>query len=93
VITDLVGIDGDLRFAPYFLFPSIAHAVSIKKRGEKLFHVTVGANPWKRHISKIHLGNIVKKYGGGGHQYVGGCEATNYKDAKKIVDDIIKKIS
>ena len=60
------------RFAPFYLNPEIHYAVTLLPTRAGV-HITVASNPWNRPKSDFHLGNEMKKYGGGGHQGVGGC--------------------
>lgn len=75
------------RFAPFFLHKNISFAVTLlpTRAGD---HITVSSNPWNRPSTNIHLGNLMKKYGGGGHAYVGGCNPPNSHKAMRWAREI-----
>ncbi len=74
-----------LRFAPYYLHPTVLYGVRITKKG-RFYHMGVGANPWikgaarKKHAD-VHIGELMRKFGGGGHKNAGACEISSKKDA------------
>ncbi|UCD21087.1 MAG: hypothetical protein JSW08_00880 [archaeon] len=88
------------RFAPFHFFPESSLAVGIaksKKRGR--YYVKASQNPWKNVMPlmrKIKLGEIFKRYGGGGHDYVASSSRESKKDAqekfKRILEEIKTKL-
>ena len=87
---DLTRCPGEiLRYAPYYLFPNIRYAVRATMK-EKLYHVGVGENPWLKSKGKIHIGKLVKKYGGGGHLTVGAMDFDTKEKAVRAREEIIK---
>ena len=91
---DLIGTDfATLRFAPYYLHPKVLYAVRVTKRG-KFYHVGVGANPWmtaaarKKHAD-VHIGELMRKFGGGGHKNAGACEIATKRKAIAAAKAII----
>lgn len=61
------------RFAPFYLHPELHYAVTLLPTRAGV-HITAASNPWNRPPeSGIHLGEMMKEYGGGGHHGVGGC--------------------
>jgi hypothetical protein len=78
-----------LRYAPYYLFPKIRYSVRATMKG-RLYHLGVGENPWIANKGKIHIGKLVKKYGGGGHLTVGAADLNTQKEAERAREEIIK---
>jgi hypothetical protein len=79
----------ELRFAPFYLQPKSRYAVILKKsRG--YYHFTVSVNPWQRKKSKVHIGQLLTKYGGGGHKNVGGLETKTRQNADRIANELIE---
>ena len=77
-----------LLYAPFYLYPNLRYAIRFTKKGTTWFHPSVGENPWRpRH--KIHIGNLVRRYGGGGHEGVGGMEFDSQKKAERAIHEII----
>lgn len=87
---DLTAIEGEMRYAPYYLHPTLTYTLTLKKWGRKVFHIGLGANPWRREQNKIHIGAFLRKhYGGGGHRDVGGAEFRSAEAANKAVREVI----
>ncbi|HEY5221414.1 MAG TPA: hypothetical protein VIJ29_04760 [Candidatus Paceibacterota bacterium] len=91
---DLVGSGfHSLRFAPYYLKPKLMYGVRLTEKNG-LYHLGIGANPWikgaaeKKHRD-AHAGEILKKYGGGGHKKAGAVEFSTKSAAEKAVVEII----
>jgi hypothetical protein len=81
-----------LRYAPYDLFPKIRYAVRIRRKGP-VYSVGVGANPWLRRKGGVHLGKLVKKYGGGGHKDAAAVEFETRAEAMRAVEEMIKVLN
>ena len=77
-----------LLYAPYYLHPDLQYAIRFTKKGRTWFHPSVGENPW-RPKRKVHIGKLVQRYGGGGHETVGGIEFENRAAAEKAIAEII----
>ncbi len=79
------------RFAPFYLHPDIHFAVTLlpTRAGD---HITVSSNPWNRPKTDFDLGELMKKYQGGGHKAVGGCNPPNSVTAMKWAREIYNKI-
>ncbi|MEZ5975786.1 MAG: hypothetical protein R3F33_10275 [Planctomycetota bacterium] len=60
------------RFAPFYHHPDLSYAVGVipTRAG---FHITCGENPWNQPQNGVHVGELLGKYGGGGHRAVGGA--------------------
>ena len=79
---------GKNRYACYYLYPNLLYAVRILRKG-KFFQLSVGQNPWRRKENRIDIGEVMKKYGGGGHFGVGATEIPKKKDAEKYAHEIV----
>ena len=79
-------------FAPYSLHPKMLYSVRYNPHPgyQTLYHVNVAVNPWRRAENKKHIGELLQKYGGGGHKDVGGVEIQGKDKAFAAVDDFIK---
>jgi oligoribonuclease NrnB/cAMP/cGMP phosphodiesterase (DHH superfamily) len=64
------------HYAPYYLHPEKIYAIRYHPFPGRpsLFHINVSANPWRRAENRKHIGEMLKRYGGGGHKSVGGVE-------------------
>ncbi len=74
MIVDLTGdaTDDLAYFAPYYLHPKQLYLIRFHPfpRKPSLFHINVGSSPWRRAENKKNIGELLKKYGGGGHKAV-----------------------
>ena len=91
IITDLRGVDpiytGN-RFLIYSLFPTQNISMWIVDgRGKMNCPIAVGHSVLNR-TSKTDVGNLLLKYGGGGHKQVGTCQVP-YDDANRVIDELI----
>ena len=79
------------RFAPFYLHPDVQFAVTLlpTRAGD---HITVSSNPWNRPQTDFNLGELMKKYGGGGHQSVGGCNPSDSVTAMEWAREIYNVI-
>jgi hypothetical protein len=74
-------------YAPFYFHPSIRYGMRYTRKGP-WFHVSAGENPW-RPTGKVAFGKLMQKYGGGGHQTVGGVEFYEQRKADKAIREII----
>jgi len=77
------------RFLVYSLFPETASNARIRYNKDEPDKVVIslGSNIFSKSC-KVHLGRLVAKYGGGGHEGAGSCSC--HKDeAEKIISEII----
>jgi hypothetical protein len=77
-----------LRYAPYYLFPKVPYSIRITKKGT-LYHLGVGKNPWMSVVRKVHIGELMKKYGGGGHAGAGAAEFHDAASLRKAQEEIL----
>jgi len=80
------------HFALQYLFPRKLYFVRMSHR-DGLYHVNVGANPWMRKKGKVHVGELLQRFGGGGHKDVGGVEFKTKKESLDAVKTIIETIN
>lgn len=84
----------DSRFAPYYLYPKLRHALTLKKDSARDFRLSFNANSWRRKENKIHIGKYLRdNFGGGGHHDAGGATFASRKLAEKAAQKIIKNFS
>ncbi|OGZ53317.1 MAG: hypothetical protein A3B25_03720 [Candidatus Ryanbacteria bacterium RIFCSPLOWO2_01_FULL_48_26] len=81
-----------LRFAPYYLHPGLSYAMSFVKHG-KTFSLGWGSNPWHRPKDGIHIGEFLRRYGGGGHGVAGGAELSSRRAVQKAVEEIVEYVN
>ena len=75
------------RFAAFFHHEKAAFSVGVIPTRSG-FHVTAGQNPWNPPPDVVHLGEVMETYGGGGHKSVGGANAKDLEDARRIAREI-----
>jgi hypothetical protein len=75
------------RFAAFFHHADALYSVGVIPTRSG-FHVTAGQNPWNAPESGLHLGNVMERYGGGGHRAVGGANARSLEDARRIAREV-----
>lgn len=76
------------RFVIYSLYPKSSVSVhSLDAKGGETVSITVGHNITNR-TSKVDVGGLLLKYGGGGHRTVGTCQV-NAKEADRIIGEIV----
>ncbi|MEZ5980207.1 MAG: hypothetical protein R3F34_18615 [Planctomycetota bacterium] len=70
------------RFAPFYHYPEIVYAVGVipTRAG---FHVTAGENPWNKPDQGVHVGELMERFGGGGHRAVGGANPESLDAARR----------
>ena len=80
------------RFAPFYHHPDLHYAVGVipTRAG---FHVTCGENPWAQPKDGVHVGEIMERYGGGGHRAVGGANPNDLNQARKVAEEIADLIA
>jgi oligoribonuclease NrnB/cAMP/cGMP phosphodiesterase (DHH superfamily) len=92
MIIDLTGDPTDdlAYFGPYYLYPKMLYLVRFHPFPGKpsLFHINVGSSPWRRAENKKNIGTMLKEYGGGGHEYVGGVEILGKQKTVTVVSEI-----
>ncbi len=77
LLVDYTGLPGEPpETTPFDLFlhhETAQYAIRAKRDGDAdRVKISVSGNPFTR-PTRVHLGTLVKRYGGGGHQGAGGC--------------------
>ena len=84
------------RFGLALIYPESVIWLGLRTVIQGFVDISMGQNPWnpksKIALEKIHVGEILKKYGGGGHKDVGSARFDLYEKAKKALDQIKKEI-
>lgn len=81
-----------LRFAPAAISPKSEYVIRMSKKSNG-WHITAGQNPWNKPKKIVHIGNLLNKWGGGGHERVGGLEIKTKVETTKILEDILKVLN
>jgi oligoribonuclease NrnB/cAMP/cGMP phosphodiesterase (DHH superfamily) len=79
------------RFAPFYHHPDIHYAVGVIPTRQG-FHVSCGQNPWNPPPVDVHIGEIMERYGGGGHKAVGGANPPDLQAARRTAAEIAEKL-
>lgn len=79
------------RFAPFYHHPDIHYAVGVIPTRQG-FHVSCGQNPWNPPPVEVHIGEIMERYGGGGHKAVGGANPPDLPAARRTAAEIAEKL-
>lgn len=77
-----------LRFVPVMIYPRAKYVVRRRLSGG-WYHFSVGVNPWNIPSKHPNLGDLMKRYGGGGHKKIG---ATDFPEDQGRADRITKEI-
>ena len=64
------GVDGFNKFIPYYLAEGLRYTVVLTDSPRRA-KVSVGSNPWQRPDPLHNIGELCKRFGGGGHPVVG----------------------
>lgn len=81
--------DGN-RFLTYSLFPQCHTSIKIRfdGPGQKYVQISIGHNIFNSH-GHVNIGNLLAKFGGGGHAGAGGC-TLNARTADDDINKILK---
>jgi hypothetical protein len=96
IYVDLRGVknlpDGN-RFLLFTLFPegNIAVKVSDDVQRENTTAISVGYNIFNK-TSTVNVGELLHRYGGGGHKVVGSCRVPN-DQAEKAIEEIVAAVT
>jgi hypothetical protein len=95
IYVDLRGIaipDGN-RFLVFTLFPEGNIQVKVADDTQRLntTSISVGYNIFNP-TSKVNVGELLQKYGGGGHKVVGSCRVPNDK-AEQAIKEIVEAVT
>ena len=77
------------RFAAFLFYPRLRYVVRLVRHAR--YEISVGSNPWRRPKNGVHIGNLLReRYGGGGHQYVGGAGFPTKAKALQAAREIVQ---
>jgi hypothetical protein len=77
------------RFIAFYFHPEARYVVRLLRH--KSFELSVGINPWNKPKRKVHIGNLLRRrYGGGGHAYVGGCRFPTKEKALQASREVVQ---
>jgi hypothetical protein len=79
------------RFAPFYHHPRISYCVGVipTRAG---FHVTAGENPWNKPDPGVHVGELMERFGGGGHRAVGGANPHTLEASREVAIEIAEAL-
>jgi len=79
------------RFAAFYHHPDVHFSVGVipTRAG---FHITCGQNPWNTPPIDVHIGEIMERYGGGGHRAVGGANPPDLQAARAQAAEIAHEL-
>ena len=80
------------RFLEYVLYPEQNISVRIVDGKDKAFAMISIGHSIVNSTSKVDVGTLALKYGGGGHKRVGTCQVS-YNDADRVVGEILEVIN
>lgn len=79
------------RFAAFYHYPESSYLVGVipTRAG---YHVSAGENPWNPPNTGAHIGEIMERYGGGGHRSVGGANPPSLSDARRVAGEVAEAL-
>jgi len=80
------------RFLEYVLYPEQNISIRIANGKNKAFAMISVGNSIINNTSRINVGSLTLKYGGGGHERVGTCQVP-YEDVDKVVAEMLEVIN
>ncbi|MDO8669041.1 MAG: hypothetical protein Q7K65_01975 [Candidatus Buchananbacteria bacterium] len=80
------------HFLSYFIYPGVSYSAVVSYHGG-YYHLSIGKNRWAKRLGTANIGAILSKYGGGGHQGIGGLERKSKDEIMKISEIIIKYLN
>lgn len=88
-----VPVQSVTKFTQYEQFPDATYSVMLATMASGI-RISVGYNPWCGHPLDVDVSRICARYGGGGHQVVGGVAlAKNQRErARVIAEEIVQEL-
>ena len=80
------------RFLEYVLYPEQNISIRIANGKNKAFAMISVGNSIIKSTSRINVGSLTLKYGGGGHKRVGTCQVA-YEDVDRVVSEMLGVIN
>ncbi len=75
------------RFAAFYHHPEVLYSVGVIPTRSG-FHITCGENPWNPPANPVHVGELMARYGGGGHRAVGGANPPSLEAAREAAEEV-----
>jgi hypothetical protein len=81
------------RYSPYYFYPEAKYSISITHSRHST-KVTAMRNPWLN-FESVHLGEFMRKFGGGGHQRVGALVLPQEREAETghVVKELLQEMT
>ena len=79
------------RFAAFYHHPECHYSVGVIPTRSG-YHVSAGENPWNAPGGAAHIGEIMERYGGGGHRAVGGANPPSLADARRVAHEVAETL-
>jgi hypothetical protein len=81
------------RYAPYYFYPRARYSIGVVREPGGAAKITAMRNPW-RNFESVHLGEIFKTQGGGGHQRVGAVilKGARVAEAATILRELVAEV-
>jgi hypothetical protein len=80
------------RYLAFYFRPDVRYSLGLYQRGATVYSLSVGKNPWQDFAS-INIGDICRKFGGGGRINVGSISFPNYAKALKSAAAICESLA
>jgi len=84
------------RFGLALIYPQSLVWIGLIKTKKDLADISICQNPWnpksKEALEEVHIGHILKEYGGGGHRFMGGAHFNSQRKAKISMHQIKRHI-
>ncbi len=82
------------HFELYVMYPDHLYTVTVyhSKHEKDHYKISCGVNIFCKHKNEQHLGEVMKKYGGGGHPYAAGCTIPK-ADKERVVQEVIQTLN
>jgi oligoribonuclease NrnB/cAMP/cGMP phosphodiesterase (DHH superfamily) len=80
------------RFAPLYFHPEAAFLIRMRreKTGKRPWRISAGVNPWNTPDKFPPIGKLLSRWGGGGHDAVGGIVGMSEKQRRNTVAELIR---
>ena len=79
------------RFAVFYHHPDVHYSVGVIPTRSG-FHITAGENPWNPPPRRLHVGELMEAYGGGGHRAVGGANPPDLGAARVAGAEVAERL-
>jgi len=79
------------RFAPFYHHPDVRYSVGVIPTRSG-YHITCGENPWNPPPEGVHVGELMGRWGGGGHRAVGGANPPSLAAARSAGEELARHL-